>query len=88
MAFEDPQLNALIDSALARVVENERIVELPVERGVYVNLAAAKDRVFYLAAPLKGFAEQCMAEYNLDGWIAPDMVRSDDVSAILKKVTT
>jgi 4-hydroxyphenylacetate 3-monooxygenase len=36
----------------------------------------------------KGFAEQCMAEYNLDGWIAPDLVKADDVSAVLKKVTT
>ena len=36
----------------------------------------------------KGFAEQCMAEYNLDGWLAPDMIRSDDVSALVKKVTT
>ena len=26
------------------------------------------------SARYKGFAEQCMAEYNLDGWIAPDMV--------------
>jgi 4-hydroxyphenylacetate 3-monooxygenase len=34
----------------------------------------------------KGFAEQCMAEYNLDGWTSPDMVRSDDVSAIIKKL--
>lgn len=34
----------------------------------------------------KGFAEQCMAEYNLDGWIAPDMVHAGDASAILKKV--
>jgi 4-hydroxyphenylacetate 3-monooxygenase len=36
----------------------------------------------------KGFAEQCMAEYNLDGWTAPDLVRSDDVSVIMKKMTT
>src|SRR6187455_1993241 len=36
----------------------------------------------------KGFAEQCMAEYNLDGWTAPDLVKSDDVSAIVKKITT
>src|SRR5262245_13650862 len=36
----------------------------------------------------KGFAEQCMAEYNLDGWTAGDLVRSDDVSVIMKKMTT
>jgi 4-hydroxyphenylacetate 3-monooxygenase len=28
----------------------------------------------------KGFAEQCMAEYDLDGWTAPDLVNPDDVS--------
>jgi 4-hydroxyphenylacetate 3-monooxygenase len=38
------------------------------------------------SARYKGFAEQCMAEYNLDGWIAPDLVQADDVSAIMKKV--
>jgi 4-hydroxyphenylacetate 3-monooxygenase len=32
----------------------------------------------------KGFAEQCMAEYNLDGWTAPDLVKADDISVILK----
>jgi len=36
----------------------------------------------------KGFAEQCMAEYDLDGWIAPDMISADDVSALLKRVGT
>jgi len=36
----------------------------------------------------KGFAEQCMSEYNLDGWTAPDLVKSDDVSAIIKKIGT
>jgi 4-hydroxyphenylacetate 3-monooxygenase len=35
----------------------------------------------------KGFAEQCMAEYNLDGWIANDLVSPLDVSAIMKKTT-
>jgi 4-hydroxyphenylacetate 3-monooxygenase len=34
----------------------------------------------------KGFAEQCLAEYDLDGWVAPDMIRADDVSALMKKV--
>ena len=35
-------------------------------------------------ARYKGFAEQCMAEYNLDGWTAPDMISPADVSAIMK----
>jgi 4-hydroxyphenylacetate 3-monooxygenase len=30
--------------------------------------------------PMKGFAERCMAEYDLDGWTAPDLINPDDVS--------
>jgi hypothetical protein len=29
-----------------------------------------------------------MAEYNLDGWTVPDLMGSDDVSVIAKKMTT
>jgi 4-hydroxyphenylacetate 3-monooxygenase len=32
-----------------------------------------------------GFAEQCMAEYDLNGWTATDLVSNADVSAIMKK---
>ncbi len=31
---------------------------------------------------MKGFAEQCMAEYDLDGWTVPDLINPDDVSLI------
>jgi 4-hydroxyphenylacetate 3-monooxygenase len=34
-------------------------------------------------ARYKGFAEQCMAEYDLDGWTAPDLVSADDVSVLV-----
>ncbi|GAA4371344.1 4-hydroxyphenylacetate 3-hydroxylase family protein [Paeniglutamicibacter cryotolerans] len=34
---------------------------------------------------MKGFAEQCMSEYDLDGWTAPDLINNDDVSIFLKK---
>jgi 4-hydroxyphenylacetate 3-monooxygenase len=30
----------------------------------------------------KGFAEECMAEYDLNGWTAPDLVNPDDVSVV------
>jgi hypothetical protein len=30
------------------------------------------------SARYNGFAEQCMAEYNLEGWIAPDMIKADE----------
>jgi 4-hydroxyphenylacetate 3-monooxygenase len=32
------------------------------------------------AAKFKGFAEQCMAEYDLHGWTAPDLINADDLS--------
>ncbi len=32
----------------------------------------------------KGFAEQCLAEYDLDGWTAPDLINPDDVSLVGK----
>ena len=32
------------------------------------------------ADSMKGFAEQCMAEYDLDGWTAPDLINPDDYS--------
>jgi 4-hydroxyphenylacetate 3-monooxygenase len=31
---------------------------------------------------IKGFAEQCMAEYDLDGWTVPDLIDAADVSLI------
>jgi 4-hydroxyphenylacetate 3-monooxygenase len=36
------------------------------------------------ADAFKGFAEQCMAEYDLDGWTVPDMVDNSDVSRFLR----
>jgi 4-hydroxyphenylacetate 3-monooxygenase len=33
----------------------------------------------------KGFAEQCMAEYDLEGWTVPDLINPDDVNVFLKK---
>ncbi len=37
------------------------------------------------SAKYKGFAEQCMAEYDLDGWTVPDLVNPDDINLIMKK---
>jgi 4-hydroxyphenylacetate 3-monooxygenase len=33
---------------------------------------------------MTGFAEQCMAEYDLDGWTVPDLINPDDISLITK----
>jgi 4-hydroxyphenylacetate 3-monooxygenase len=30
----------------------------------------------------KGFADRCLAEYDLRGWTAPDLIDPDDVSAV------
>ena len=40
------------------------------------------------SAKYKGFAEQCMAEYDLNGWTVPDLINPDDVSAVMKKQQT
>jgi len=32
------------------------------------------------AQQFRGFAEQCMAEYDLDGWTVPDLITPDDVN--------
>ena len=37
------------------------------------------------AARYKGFAEQCMAEYDINGWTVPDLINPNDVSAIIGK---
>ena len=36
----------------------DRVVELPVDRGNYFHVEATSKKVFYLSAPLKGFADQ------------------------------
>lgn len=36
------------------------------------------------SAKYKGFAEKCMAEYDLDGWTAPDLINPDDINLITK----
>jgi aromatic ring hydroxylase len=37
------------------------------------------------AAQWKAFADQCMAEYDIDGWTVPDLVNPDDVSVLSQK---
>jgi 4-hydroxyphenylacetate 3-monooxygenase len=39
-----------------------------------------------LADQYRGFAEQCMAEYDLDGWTVPDLINPDDINVIMKNV--
>ena len=35
----------------------------------------------------RGFADQCMAEYDLEGWTSPDLITPHDVNLFLKKPT-
>jgi 4-hydroxyphenylacetate 3-monooxygenase len=37
------------------------------------------------AGQYKGFAGQCMAEYDLDGWTVPDLINPDDVSVVMDR---
>jgi 4-hydroxyphenylacetate 3-monooxygenase len=34
------------------------------------------------SAKWKAFADQCMGEYDLDGWTVPDLINPDDVSVL------
>ena len=45
---------------------------------VLLNAMATGD-----ADAFKGFAEQCMAEYDLDGWTAPDLINPTDVNRFM-----
>jgi len=38
------------------------------------------------SAKYKGFAEQCMAEYDLNGWTVPDLINPDDINVVMKNV--
>jgi 4-hydroxyphenylacetate 3-monooxygenase len=38
------------------------------------------------SARYKGFAEQCMAEYDLSGWTVPDLVSSGDVNVLARRL--
>ena len=33
----------------------------------------------------KAFADQCLSEYDIDGWKAPDLINPDDVNVIMNK---
>ncbi|WP_373922200.1 4-hydroxyphenylacetate 3-hydroxylase C-terminal domain-containing protein [Rhodococcus sp. LW-XY12] len=35
-----------------------------------------------LDTELKGFAEKCMSEYNVDGWTRPDLISNDDLKIV------
>lgn len=60
------------------------------ERNYFGNHESIRFEVLMVAdllgqsAKYKGFAEQCMSEYDLDGWTVPDLINPDDVSAVLK----
>jgi 4-hydroxyphenylacetate 3-monooxygenase len=34
---------------------------------------------------MKGFAEQCMSEYDINGWTVDDLINPDDISLITGK---
>ena len=60
------------------------------ERNYFGNHESIRFEVLMVAdmlgqsAKYKGFAEQCMAEYDLDGWTVPDLINPDDINIIMK----
>jgi 4-hydroxyphenylacetate 3-monooxygenase len=61
------------------------------ERNYFGNYESIRFEVLMAAdmlgqsAKYKGFAEQCMAEYDLDGWTVPDLINPDDINIVMKK---
>src|SRR5207253_735479 len=51
-------------------------------RLIALNSAAASG----LSDRMKAFADTCMAEYDLNGWIAPDLINNTDVSYLLAQL--
>ena len=50
-------------------------------RPIRVHHAADAPRRAGQAERFRGFAEQCMAEYDLDGWTVPDLITPDETSS-------
>ena len=60
------------------------------ERNYFGNHESIRFEVLMVAdlmgqsARYKGFAEQCMAEYDLDGWTVPDLINPTDINLMMK----
>src|SRR6202158_6156865 len=60
------------------------------ERNYFGNHVSIRFEVLMVAdlmgqsAKYKGFAEQCMAEYDLDGWTVPDLINPADINLVMK----
>ncbi len=48
-------------------------------RLIALNVASASG----LSDRMKGLADTCMAEYNIDGWTTPDLINPVDVNYVL-----
>lgn len=61
------------------------------ERNYFGNHENIRTEVIHVAEMMgqakkyRGFAEACMAEYDLDGWTVPDLIDPDDISVVMKK---
>lgn len=62
------------------------------ERNYFGSHEGIRVQLFTLAELLgksneyKGFADQCMSEYDLDGWTVPDLVNPDDINLMIKTI--
>ncbi len=61
------------------------------ERNYFGNHESIRFEVLMVAEAMgkaekyRGFAEQCMDEYDLNGWTVPDLINPDDISLVIKK---
>jgi 4-hydroxyphenylacetate 3-monooxygenase len=61
------------------------------ERNYFGNHENIRTEVIQVAemtgnsARYQGFAEECMAEYDLNGWTVPDLINPDDISVVMKR---
>jgi 4-hydroxyphenylacetate 3-monooxygenase len=39
-----------------------------------------------LSDRMKGFADTCLAEYDINGWTVPDLINPDDVNYVLARL--
>jgi 4-hydroxyphenylacetate 3-monooxygenase len=50
---------------------------------IRIDILAAQDAMG-LTESYRNLADQCLAEYDLDGWTVPDLINPDDVNMIGK----
>ena len=74
-------------SALSHVTALPVYADIRPMIAVSVLSATCFNSLSGLLERMRGFADQCMAEYDLEGWTSPDLITPHDVNLFLKKRT-